>query len=257
MHPRGKWIPILGLVIGVMNACAGSASPPGAASAEVTKTPPEDRADCLDPPWTPDGSSRGLSVSQCEDERVYRLVLGDGSPASGEVEQHFLNAHRDELHAVGGIVWSGYGLCCDEDKVDRDELCLAFGLRLCSTPLPKFIDVVRKLQAADDSVANHSLRISIGIEGPTEPRCKQSDDACGPLPYSDKGTQTPPKTRTPVDPVKRDSLPCSDDGECVANGCGNECDHWTLGGAPGTCPYIGKLEGAFCGCVEDRCAWFH
>jgi hypothetical protein len=257
MRDGGKWIPILGVMIGVTNGCASPASPPEAAAAEVTQTPSKDRADCLEPPWTPDGSSPGLHVSQCEDERVYHLVVGDGSPASGEAEEHFLNAHRDEFHAVDGIVSSGYGLCCNEDKVDQDELCLAFGLRLCSTPLPEFIDVIRKLQAADDSVADHSLRISVGIEGPTDPRCKESDDACGPLPYSDKGAQTPPKARTPVDPVKRDALACSYDGECVVNGCGNECDQWTLGDAAGTCPYIAKYEGAFCGCVEDRCAWFH
>jgi hypothetical protein len=149
-------------------------------------------------------------------------------------------------------------LCCGvEDEYVPDESCLVFDLRLCSTSLPEFIDVVRKLQAADDSVSAHSLRVAVTLQGPTEPRCKASDDACGPLPYSDQGAQTPPKTRNPVDPVKRDSLACSYDGECVANGCGNECDHWTLGGAPGACPYIGKLEGAFCGCVEDRCAWFH
>ena len=47
------------------------------------------------------------------------------------------------------------------------------------------------------------------------------------------------------------------DGECVANGCGNEGDHWTLGGAAGTCPHILALDCAFCGCVEQRCAWFH
>jgi hypothetical protein len=279
MRQRGKWIPVLGVVIGITNGCAGEASPPGSAAAEVmhttpkdggddleppgsaaaeiTNTPPEDRADCLEPPWTPDGSSSGLRVSQCADERVYRLVLGDGSPASGKAEERFLNAHRDAFHAVDGIVSSGYGLCCFEDEVDQDALCLAFGLRLCSTPLPDFIDVVRKLQAADDGVAGHSLRIAVELQGPSEPRCDASDDDCGPIPYSDQGAQTPPKTRSPVYPPKPDSLPCSHDGECVVNGCGNECDQWTLGGAPGQCPYITELEGAFCGCVEDRCAWFH
>jgi hypothetical protein len=258
MREWGAWIRVIGAVIAIAGGCA-DASPETMArpAAQQVMKPPADRADCLKPPWTPAGSSSGIHVSQCENERVYRFVLGDGAPVSDDVQTTFLNAHRDELEAADGIVSSAWGLCCVEDKVAPDQSCVVFDLRLCSTSLPKFIDMVRELQAADSNVAKHSLRVSVALDGPTEPRCKASDVDCGPLPYSGKGAQTAPKTRTPVDPVDPKSETCSQDGECVANGCGNECDYWTLGDLAGTCPYFTKLEGAFCGCVEDHCAWFH
>lgn len=254
------WIRGIATVIAFASGCANH-SPDEAAQGEGAQrelTVPKDRADCLEPPWTPDGSSSGVRVTQCKDERIYRVVLGNGDPVSDEVQEHFLDAHRDELHAMDGVVGSGWGLCCGvEDEYVPGESCLTFDLRVCSTPLPDFIEKVRALQAADSDVAKHSIRVAVTLQGPTSPRCASNDDDCGPLPYSDKGAQTPPTKRTLVDAPKPDSERCSQDGECVINGCGNECDYWTLGGEAGACPYISKYEGAFCGCVEDHCAWFH
>ena len=65
------------------------------------------------------------------------------------------------------------------------------------------------------------------------------------------------RTVVVTDPPRADAKACSYDGECVLNGCGNECDHWTDGAAAGKCPLILKLQGAYCGCVESQCAWFN
>ncbi|HKP63124.1 MAG TPA: hypothetical protein VJV78_40585 [Polyangiales bacterium] len=91
----------------------------------------------------------------------------------------------------------------------------------------------------------------------TGPRCAEDDPDCGPIPYLDTNQQPPPAERTAVDPIDSSREPCSHDGQCIVNGCGNECDHWSLGGRAGTCPLYGKYRDAYCGCVEQRCAWFH
>ena len=175
MGERGERIRIIAAIVGVTCGCSSS-PPPEAAAADLN--PSGARSECLAPPWTPAGSSPGLRVSQCEDKRVYRIVLGDGAPASDDAQSAFLNAHRAAFHAVDGIVESGNGLCCLEDLPDPAELCVVFELRLCSTPLPKFIETVRKLQAADSGVADHALRIAVELQGPTAPRC-EADDNCG------------------------------------------------------------------------------
>ncbi|MEZ4410167.1 MAG: hypothetical protein R3A52_27370 [Polyangiales bacterium] len=49
----------------------------------------------------------------------------------------------------------------------------------------------------------------------------------------------------------------SHDGECAIGGCGNRCGSWQAPRRAGTCEGYSELdEGAFCGCVEGRCAFF-
>jgi len=253
MREWGGRIGVLAALAGLMSGCS---SPSTTASAE-DMTQPGSGSSCLTPPWTPASSGPDLRVSQCNDERVFRFVVGSGPAASDSAQSNFLLVHGDKFQAISGVTERAIGLCCDEDHAAPNTLCLMFGLRLCSTRLPTFIDVVRALQARDSSVANHSLRVSVTLHGLTGPRCEAASEDCGPLPYLLHSDLPVPEPRMLVDPPKNDSEPCSHDGECIVNGCGNECDHWTLGGAAGTCPGLTRLEDAFCGCVQDHCAWFH
>jgi hypothetical protein len=252
---RWGWVWV-GLLLS--GGCAAESTPANT-PANVDASPIEsvESSACYQPPWLPKALPPAVRVSECkEEERVFRFVLGSGKPATDDEENDFLNAHRWEFHAIEGIVGSGHGLCCFEDSAAPNTLCVAFDLRLCSTSLPEFVNAVRAIHANDAKLADRALRISVRLEGLTGPRCAKGEPECGPLPYTEKNTRPAPQVRMPVDPVDTETEPCTYDGECVANGCGNECDHWTLGGAAGTCPFILKLENAYCGCVAERCAWF-
>lgn len=236
--------------------CAALAMACGGASSHESES--ADSPECVRPPWYPPKPPLAVRVSSCKDDRTLRFVLGRGAPVTDVVANQFLDDHRWEFHAVNGITGSGYGLCCTEDDGDLDEQCVAFDLRQCSTPLPEFIDTVREIQAQDEHVAHRALRVSVRLEGLNGPRCDADSPRCTALPYDeDHNMREPPEQRSVVLPPNGEGPNCEHDGECVKNGCGNECDHWTLGGMAGTCPYILKLQDAFCGCVENRCAWFH
>ena len=244
-----------------LSSCAAEAVP-GNEPSDVSASPiaNAESEDCLKPPWLPAKLPAHVQASQCkQDERTFRFTLGGGAPASDDAENTFLDDYREDFHAVDGIVSSGHGFCCGEDVKEGpppNSLCIVFGLRLCSTSLSEFVNLVRELHANDDALANRSLRISVSLEGLTGPRCEQGDADCGPVAYTERNQNPPPEERRPVDPPVSESEACSYDGECVVNGCGNGCDHWSLGGMAGTCPFIGKYEKAYCGCVENRCGWF-
>lgn len=239
------------VLFALVSACA---SPP---TATGTDAGAGDASACYEPPWYPAQAPSGVQVSMCQDDRDFRFVLGTGEPATEAQQAAFAQAHIAEFFAIDGVVGAGgSGLCCIEDKVDPNDFCVPFQLRLCTTALPAFIDKIRALQAQDTNVANRAMRVLVELQGLTGPRCEADAPDCGPIPYDSKVGATPPEQRTPVHPVPADGKACTYDGECVANGCGNECDHWTRGGAAGTCPYLTELTNAFCGCVEERCAWF-
>jgi hypothetical protein len=215
----------------------------------------EDASDCHQPHYPK--TVAGVQLSMCKDGSSFHFVLGNGKPASDQQEDSFGQAHIPEFFAINGIVAAGgTGLCCIEDKADPGTFCMPFSLRLCTTPLPAFIDKLRAIQAHDDRVSNRALRVSVELQGLTGPRCEGEASDCGPVPYDADRAPAVPETRVPVDPLPTDGPACAHDGDCVVNGCGNECDHWTLGGAAGTCPYLTKLADAYCGCVDERCAWF-
>ena len=216
-------------------------------------------ADCRKPPWYPDRPPSGVGVQSCADERSFRFVIGSGKPASNDELNAFLNAHREEFHAVDGVFGSGQGVCCSEDVDHHEklsELCISFDLLLCTTSLPDFIAKLQTIQASDTDLAARSIRVAVRLGGLTEPRCQADDPECGPIPYQQGETRPVPDPRRPLGPLPADEKACAHDGECVANGCGNDCDHWSIAGLPGTCPLLSELQGAFCGCVQDRCAWF-
>ena len=215
--------------------------------------------DCREPPWFPRPAPDGVRAESCADGRSFRFVLGSG-PFATESETHtFLDAHRDELHAIEGLHGSGLGVCCREDLDDPRRLqdpCVSLDVLLCTTSLPEVVDTVRGMQARDATVARRSLRVSVALSGLTEPRCRAEDPNCGPIPYQERAPGPVPESRTPVPSGPAENEPCAHDGECVTDGCGNACTHWTSAGLAGTCPLLGELVGAFCGCAQDRCQWF-
>ena len=140
-----------------------------------------------------------MRVAQCQNERAHRFQLGTGATLSEKEANTFLDAHRSEFHDVEGIVSSGYGLCCLADSA-APPLCVAFGLRLCTTPLVELIETVRSIQLRDPSVANSTLRVSVELEGLTGPRCAAGAPDCGPIPYDGERAGSAPSTRRLVQP---------------------------------------------------------
>lgn len=214
-------------------------------------------AACLEPPWTPFEARYTNAAAKCDDAREFGFIMGRGKLASEKQIDAFLNRYRLEAHDVSGIVGSGYGLCCEGHWPQPAELCLSYTLRFCTTRVTSFVDIMEKHRASDPEFANLALPISIELEGLEGPRCDRDDPTCDALPYDDVPRKAPlPEQRRPVDPPRDDAKACSYDGECVKNGCGNECDHWTDGAMAGTCPFYIRLERAFCGCINAQCAWF-
>jgi hypothetical protein len=209
---------------------------------------------CLAPPWVPDKAVAGTPRRECSDDRRVDFVLKGNRRASDAELSDFLDASRTAIHATEGVVSSGAGFCCDRTKNVPEDLCIVIGLRLCSTRVSELAETLRSRHAADPRAANLSVGISIRLEGLTSPRCEP--DECGPVPYDDANERPAPTVRTRVPDFNSGAMACAHDGHCVVNGCGNECDHWTLGNAAGTCQGEGRLEEAYCGCVEERCAWF-
>ena len=224
--------------------------PPSAAASGVGSD-----ESCRRPPWFPSPAPRGVRAVTCKDDRSVRFVLGSGAPATDADAERFLEAHRDALHAIEGLDGSGFGTCCSEDAVKPNEQCISLDLRMCSTPLPELIEQIQVMQAGDGSLTRRALRVSVRLNGLTGPRCKADEANCGPIPYA-RHTLPVPEVRMPFRMSPSSGESCTHDGECIADGCGNECVHWTEAGGAGTCPFVTALENSFCGCAQSRCDWF-
>ena len=210
-----------------------------------------DEAPCLQQPWVDRKAVGGVS---CAEEREFGVVLPGSKTADGASASRFLDAHRSELHALGGIVTSGVGSCCAGGDWPDPKACIVVGMNGCSHHASELIELFRGFQASSDETSDVAFQLSFEIQGLLGPRCERSVE-CGPEPYHAAIGAKLRATRTSIEPAKDDTR-CAHDGECLITGCGDRCDHWTNTGRAGTCKYRDDLKETFCGCVEQQCAWF-
>jgi hypothetical protein len=97
-----------------------------------------------------------------------------------------------------------------------------------------------------------------------QPRCASDEPACGPEPFDSSGPAcfdaTKARKRLPVGAASQrggQDQACAHDGECRLAGCGEVCVHYSLGRIRTNCKAQDGLdENAFCGCVDNECAFF-
>lgn len=208
-------------------------------------------AACFKPPYV---ARDGLAVVACEEDREWGVVLPGTKLADRASAAQFLDAHRAELHTLGGIVTSGVGSCCHGGEWQDPNSCIVVGTNACSHHADELIELFRGFQASSDETRDVGFQLLFEIQGWAGPRCEERE--CGPEPYHAALGAQPSATRTLLEPAERDDANCSHDGECVITGCGNGCDHWTNTGRAGACEYRDDLKEAFCGCLDRRCVWF-
>lgn len=97
-----------------------------------------------------------------------------------------------------------------------------------------------------------------------KPRCGSDDPACGPEPFDSSGhaclRAAKPRKRLPAGESPQrggQNQACAHDGDCRIAGCGEVCVHYSLGRIRTSCEAPRGLdESAFCGCVDNACAFF-
>lgn len=219
-----------------------------------------ERAECLEPPWSASsGSVSTVGAVSCENPRYFGVVLPGETLADDDAALKFLDAHRDEIHALDGVVGSGLGVCCG--TMDWDDHCISVTILLCRQRADDLIAKFRAFQASSDETKNVSFKLTFELEGALDPRCEPGP-TCTAVPYDSSFGATPPATRELVQlPPSFNTIgagpSCTHDGECQPIGSGNECGHWTESGISGSDIGITALEDAFCGCVQGTCEWFH
>ncbi len=223
-------------------------------------TPTRERLACLAPPWVPaDGGLPTGWSRRAVSRQAFLLTRGEG-----EALRH------DEYAALQGRVFEGltapasgfsHGGTSALRLLTRDEsvppLGLALTMDLCSIALD---DIARRVESAIEAGApGAGRRVDVLVEysGALGPRCDADDPGCtaqsagggsdGPLPGAGRNVVLPRLGRGR----------CAHDGECSVGGCGNVCQSWREPSRATTCLGYSELdEGAFCGCVEGRCAFF-
>jgi len=138
-------------------------------------------------------------------------------------------------------------------------MLLACACSHANRPCPKVRELpVRKPPPASADTSTASMLAETG------PRCAADDPACGPMPYRGgcvEQTDYNPRTKRKLvygAGGREVTTPgqCTHDGECVKNGCGNQCTPASRGTSFGTCEGRFELEHASCGCVSTACVWF-
>ena len=108
-----------------------------------------------------------------------------------------------------------------------------------------------------------SLRVEVRPGArPQGRRCDFADQTCEPMPYegscvTDAHYDSRRKRAVLNVPQHGVSDRCADDGDCLIDGCGNECVPYDArASGPGICLRHTDWRNVYCGCVQDRCIWF-
>lgn len=223
--------------------------------APVGVGPEGDRRACLEPPWVPSPDGLDAATVECTSATQLGFELGSGTLATDEQARDFMKQHERELVDTKGVITVAVGtsVCCGGGWSDDQGGCVAIALApLCVVPVSELVERVRTWQLADPDAAQLKLRVSISLLGRLEPRCPPGE--CGPVSYTGEaswegGQRTIIRSRSVEGPR------CSDDGECFFSEA-SACLHWTADYLIDSSPFYPELANAFCGCVDDRCAWF-
>ena len=240
-------------------ADAGPSTDSGSGQAEEASPlgvgPEGDRRACLKPPWVPSPGELDARAVFCSSPTLLGFELGEGPLASAEQAVEFMKPRR--LVDSPGIITVGIGsdtVCCDGGGwLEEEGGCVTIALApLCVVPVTELIERIREWQLADLQAAQLRLRVNVSLLGRLEPRCPPGD--CGPVPYT-KDARWEGGVRTMISSQSVDGPRCADDGECFFSEA-NACLHWTEDYLVDNSPFYPELLNAFCGCVENRCAWF-
>ena len=200
----------------------------------------------------------GYTVRRCADpqQTVYLIERTGARPATSDEVQQFNQRHAAQLLADGiTAIGVGGGACAGEPP--RVGLVV---LGEAATPGAAGLLAGVERLLAEDGTPELGVPIKLVLGAPRHPRCAASDPACGPIGYSSQLCARPDSfshPRAPVGPLDVDPRnTCDADGDCMPNGCGNQCTSYRQGNQIGTCEYSTWLEPAWCGCVQRRCRWF-
>jgi hypothetical protein len=200
----------------------------------------------------------------------YLLVWGgDMSKVSQAMLSTIKASHSSALFAIPGVQGHGIGACC---VGSTNEACLHLYV---SSNTSTVWDIATGLNVA---LAGESdcLGIVAEVPGKAAPRCDVNEPGCEPIPICNSTTSFDPTCCTvpKFDPgaLRVPTLPqgsslyglelpqaageCTHDGECVLNGCGNECVAYTAPSQISSCPCYPALKASFCGCVSGQCLWY-
>jgi len=200
----------------------------------------------------------GYTVRRCPDplgETQYLIERTGAAPATSAQVEQFNHRNAAQLLA-DGITAVGVGGCCAGDP---PRVCLVvYGEAATPGAAGLLAGVDRVL--GEDATPELGVPIRLLLGSPRHPRCAASDPACGPVGYSNglcARSDSFSHPRAPVGPLDIDPRnTCDADGDCMANGCGNQCMSYRQGNQIGTCEYATSLTPAWCGCVQRRCRWF-
>jgi hypothetical protein len=200
-------------------------------------------------------AAAGLTVVTCN-EGAYGLKAPGGRRLSPEELVKWKERIAPELMAVDGVTAVGVGGCCIVDGAVFDEgACLYMHVDRGTPAVARVPTLIAKLRETDGDV-----RVSIRQGAPREPRCAQSDPACGPVPYGGdacvdaKATHDWSRERVPERRAASQPSPCTHDGECVT--CNTVCTGYKYRPAGCTEELSTRLKKAYCGCIDRGCAWF-
>lgn len=217
------------------------------------------RDDCLKPPYTvPSGQTVTLHGLRAEARgdgpRELTLSTPPGAPLEADAMFELLGRNEAALRAIDGVEHVGLSGC--HGAGGRPMPCLSISLQLCAEPLDALAESLAGILARDAQVRGHQVIFHVALLGAVAPRCEAAAPACRPEPYA-SARYEPGARRGLLRELPQGAEPdCNGDGECAKSSCGGDCVSWTAAHQPGSCTADPALQGAFCGCVDHRCAWF-
>ncbi|HTR52381.1 MAG TPA: hypothetical protein VMJ10_16825 [Kofleriaceae bacterium] len=170
----------------------------------------------------------------------------DGRVVDDSDGQKLWDAFTREL-AIASIARSSHAKTCADADV---RTCLDVHLWACQLPLEAFaMTLADTLDRA--GFADARLAVDVTLVEAAGPPCRDGA-ACKPMQhYSTHGTYVPNGARHALDPGRG---ACADDGDC--DGRGQLCQAWYLTGGAETLIYEHEPAPTFCGCIDNKCAWF-
>jgi hypothetical protein len=267
----GRGLANAGVVLVVaVGACRTPRPCAAVASAGTRPAPPRDY--CLAPPGAiertrPESGVAGWSAAVCSDSPgtgAYFIHEGTKTLAGDDL----LAIHKAVIPHIGARTTSGIGGCCSPAVAAKTRVaCIKIWIGPCELSMSQLVSVVDRA-LSDAQLSDARLGVDLSVMGMVGPRCQPSEPDCGPLESGHaRGAPARPTAgcqpgRVPLDgPVGQPSgNKCAHDGECVIDGCDDRCVPWhkTQGGMV-MCDAAHREddgEPEYCGCVEERCAWF-